>query len=163
VDEVERERQRVAAEERELVFDGFTNDDALALGLAIVDKARERRLSIAVDVERSGQRLFHFAAEGTSPDNAAWIERKKALVRRTHRSSYSVGLKLRAQGKTIEESMEIPAAEFAAHGGCFPVVVRGVGFVGTVTVSGLPQKDDHDLVVESIREFLADRQVASSQ
>ena len=157
MDEVEKELQRVEVEERELVFGGFSNDDALALGLAIVDKARERRLSIAVDVERSGQRLFHYAAEGTSPDNAGWIERKKALVRRVFRSSYAVGLKLRAQGKTIEESMGLRAAEFAAHGGCFPIVVKGVGFVGTVTVSGLPQKDDHDLVVESIREFLAAR------
>lgn len=157
MDEVDRERRRVEAEEHELVFDGFSNDDALALGLAIVDKARERRLSIAVDVERSGQRLFHFAAEGTSPDNDAWIERKKALVRRVFRSSYSVGLELRAKEKTIEEGMDLRAAEFAAHGGCFPIVVKGVGFVGTVTVSGLLQKDDHDLVVESIREFLAAR------
>lgn len=163
MNEVEKERQRVESEERELVFDSFTNDDALALGLAIVDKARERRLPIAVDVERSGQRLFHFAMEGTSPDNAAWIERKKALVRRTFHSSYAVGLKLKAQGKTLEESMELSAVEYAAHGGCFPILVRGAGFVGTVTVSGLPQKDDHDLVVESIREFLADRQAESSQ
>jgi uncharacterized protein (UPF0303 family) len=157
VDEVEKERQRVEAEERELVFDSFTNDDALALGLAIVDKARERRLPIAVDVERGGQRLFHFAAEGTSPDNAGWIERKKALVRRTFRSSYAIGLKLRSQGKTLAESLELSTAEYAAHGGCFPISVKRVGFVGTVTVSGLPQKDDHDLVVESIREFLATR------
>lgn len=158
MDDVEKERQRVEAEERELVFDSFTNDDALALGLAIVDRARERRLPVAVDVERGGQRLFHFAAEGTSPDNAGWIERKKALVRRTFRSSYAVGLKLRAQGKTLAEGMDLSTEEYAAHGGCFPILVKRVGFVGTVTVSGLPQKDDHDLVVESIREFLATRQ-----
>jgi uncharacterized protein (UPF0303 family) len=71
------------------------------------------------------------------------------------RSSYAVGLKLAATGKTLEEGMGPAAAECAAHGGCFPIVVRGVGFVGTVTVSGLPQKDDHDLVVQAIRDFLA--------
>lgn len=157
MDEIEKDRQRADAEERELVFDAFTNDDALSLGLAIVERARERRLPVAVDVERSGQRLFHFAAEGTSPDNDAWIERKKNLVKRVFHSSYSVGLKLRSQQKTIEEALGIPDAEYAAHGGCFPVFVKGVGFVGTVTVSGLPQKDDHDLVVESIRVFLAAR------
>jgi uncharacterized protein (UPF0303 family) len=158
VDDVEKERQRVEAEERELVFDSFSNDDALALGLAIVDTARERRLPVAVDIERSGQRLFHFAAEGTTPDNAGWIERKKSLVRRTFRSSYAVGLKLESQGKTLAEGMGLSTEEFAAHGGCFPILVKRVGFVGTVTVSGLPQKDDHDLVVESIRAFLATRQ-----
>ncbi|MBK7451540.1 MAG: heme-binding protein, partial [Anaerolineales bacterium] len=29
------------------------------------------------------------------------------------------------------------------------------GMVGTITVSGLPQEEDHKLVVESIRAFLA--------
>jgi uncharacterized protein (UPF0303 family) len=153
--DLEAERQRVAAEERELVFARFTNDDALELGLLLAGKARARQLPVAIDVERSGQRLFHFAAAGTSPNNASWIERKKNLVRRTFQSSYGVGLRLAASGKTLSESMWPGAeAEYAAHGGCFPVVVRGVGFVGTVTVSGLPQRDDHDLVVEAIREFL---------
>lgn len=149
------ERERVDAEERELLFDRFSNEDALALGLRLAEKARARGLPIAIDVERSGQRLFHYAAPGSTPDNAAWIERKKNLVRRTFRSSYGVGLRLAATGKSLEASIGPAAAECAAHGGCFPVAVRGVGFVGTVAVSGLPQKDDHDLVVEAIREFLA--------
>ena len=152
--DVDRERQRVEAEERELVFERFTNDDALELGLLLVEKARARQLAIAIDVERGGQRLFHFAAAGTTPDNAAWIERKKNLVKRVFRSSYAVGLKLSAEGKTLSERLGIPAETFAAHGGCFPVSVKNAGCIGTVTVSGLPQKDDHDLVVEAIREFL---------
>lgn len=154
-EDLEQERRRVEAEERELVLERFTNDDAFELGLLLAGKARARRLPIAVDIERGGQRLFHFAAAGATPDNAAWIERKQNLVRRMHRSSYAVGLKLAASGKTLADSMGAAAADHAAHGGCFPVVVRGVGFVGTVAVSGLPQKEDHDLVVEALRELLA--------
>src|SRR5579883_2636195 len=45
---------------------------------------------------------------------------------------------------------------FAAHGGAFPVLVAGVGLVGTVAVSGLPQLEDHLLVVEALQAFLAD-------
>jgi len=153
--DLEQERQRVEAEERELVFDRFGNDDALDLGLLLAGKARSRALPIAIEVERGGQRLFHFSATGATPDNAAWIERKQRLVRRMHQSSYAVGLKLAASGKSLADSMGAAAADYAAHGGCFPVVVPGVGLVGSVTVSGLPQKDDHDLVVEAIREFLA--------
>jgi uncharacterized protein (UPF0303 family) len=153
--DLEQEGQRVEAEERDLVFGRFTNDDALELGLLLAEKAQARKLPIAVDVERGPQRLFHFAATGTTPDNAAWIERKKNLVRRMFRSSYGVGLKLASSGKTLADSMGAAADDYAAHGGCFPIFVHGVGFVGTVTVSGLPQKEDHDLVVEAIREFLA--------
>jgi len=43
----------------------------------------------------------------------------------------------------------------AAHGGAFPVIVRDVGVVGAVTVSGLPQEEDHRLVVQVLRKFLA--------
>ena len=44
---------------------------------------------------------------------------------------------------------------YAAHGGSFPIRVAGVGIVGAVTVSGLPQAQDHALVVEGLRDFLA--------
>ncbi len=149
---LEQELKRVEAEERELVLDSFDNDDALTLGLALVEKARARKLPVAIDVERCGQRLFHAALPGAAPDNAAWIERKKRLVNRTYRSSYSTGLRLRVQQRTLAESLYLDEKEYAPHGGCVPLVVRGVGFVGTVTVSGLPQREDHELVVEALRE-----------
>lgn len=154
--DLEQERQRVETEERELVLDRLTNDDALELGLILVGLAQGRQLPIAIDVERSGQRLFHFAAAGATPDNAAWIERKKNVVKRMHRSSYAVGLKLAIAGKNLADSMGAAlAADHAAHGGSFPLLVRGVGLVGTVTVSGLAQREDHALVVEALRAFLA--------
>ena len=162
VADLEKERQRVEADERELVLDAFTNEDALELGLALAERARLGRLAIAIDVERCGLRLFHFAAAGATPDNAAWIERKKRLVQRLFRSSYAVGLELAVQGKTLAERLGVPSEAFAAHGGCFPLKVRGVGFVGTVTVSGLPQKEDHDLVVGALRELIERRRASGS-
>jgi uncharacterized protein (UPF0303 family) len=53
------------------------------------------------------------------------------------------------------ERYSVDPAEFAAHGGAFPVRVRGVGLVGTVAVSGLPQEEDHRLVVTILERFLA--------
>lgn len=154
-EDLSQELKRVEAEERELVLESFDHDDALTLGLALVEKARARNLPIAVDIERCGQRLFHAALPGSAPDNAAWIERKKRLVNRTFKSSYATGLKLRIEQRTLAQALFLDEQEYAPHGGCVPVVVRGVGFVGTVTVSGLPQRDDHQLVVEALREHLA--------
>jgi len=153
--ELEQALQQAEAEEQALVLPGFTNDDALALGLWLVEAARRRGVAIAVDVERAGQRLFHHAMAGTTPDNASWIERKKRLVQRWHRSSWSMGLRNQLKGRTLADQLGAAAADYADHGGCLPLVVQGVGFVGTVAVSGLPQKDDHDLVVEALRALLA--------
>lgn len=154
---LQQELHRVEAEERELVLESFDHEDALELGLAIVEKARARKLPIAVDIERCGLRLFHVAMPGAAPDNAHWIERKKRLVNRTYRSSYATGLRLKVQQRTLAEAMYLDEDDYAPHGGCVPVVVRAVGFVGTVTVSGLPQREDHALVVEALREHMEER------
>jgi uncharacterized protein (UPF0303 family) len=45
-------------------------------------------------------------------------------------------------------------ADYATHGGSFPLTVEDAGVVGSVTVSGLPQRADHELVVEALCELL---------
>jgi uncharacterized protein (UPF0303 family) len=142
-------------QERELVFSRFDNDDAWRLGCRLVETARSRSLAVTVDIRRGPQQLFHAALPGTTPDNDSWIERKVRVVERFGGSSYLVGLRARAKGITFAAMHDLPLQEYAAHGGCFPVRVRDVGVVGTVTVSGLPQVDDHALVVEVVRDFLA--------
>jgi uncharacterized protein (UPF0303 family) len=154
---LEQELARVQAEERELVLESLDHDDALQLGLALVEMARARELPIAIDVERCGQRLFHAALPGSAPDNFHWIERKKRLVNRTYESSYSTGLRLRVQQRTLAQSLYLDELDYAPHGGCVPLVVRRVGFVGTLTISGLPQKEDHALAIEALREHIAAR------
>jgi uncharacterized protein (UPF0303 family) len=141
-------------QERRLQFAGFTNDDAWRLGCLLVDLARERKLPVTVDIRRGEQQLFHFAMPGTCADNDAWIERKIRVVRRFEASSYLVGQRFREQGSSFEEKSRLDPDRYAAHGGAFPVVVDGVGLVGTVAVSGLPQVEDHKLVVEALERFL---------
>lgn len=141
--------------ERDLVFTRFDNDDAWHLGCLLVELAQERGLAITIDVRRGTQQLFHAALPGTAPDNDTWVERKVRVVERFGASSYLVGQRAVAKGTTFAAQHELPLQQYAAHGGCFPVRVAGVGPVGTVTVSGLAQADDHALVVEALRAFLA--------
>jgi len=142
------------AEEELLQFATFSNEDALALGAMLVEAARTAALPVTIDIRRGDQQLFHAALPGTTADNDAWIERKVRVVRRFGRSSFAVGTALRLDGRTIEDTYLLPEAEYAPHGGAFPVTVKDVGVVGTVAVSGLPQEDDHAFVVGVLREFL---------
>ena len=144
--------EELLAQEAELQFQRFDNDTALALGQALVAAARQAGLAVTVDIRRGEQQLFHAALEGTAADNDAWIERKNRVVRRFGHSSFYVGTLL--GGATMEEKFLLDGSRFAAHGGAFPVIVRDVGMVGTVTVSGLPQAEDHRLVVAVLRDFL---------
>ncbi|MFI7346608.1 heme-degrading domain-containing protein [Streptomyces sp. NPDC049936] len=143
-------------QERRLVFRRFTHDDAWTLGSLLVELARERQAPVAIDIHRAGQQLFHAALPGSTPDNDAWIARKRRVVERYGSASYLVGSRFRAKGTTFEESSRLDPDRYAAHGGSFPVTVAGVGVVGSVTVSGLPQVDDHRLVVEALERILGE-------
>ncbi|QDQ11747.1 heme-degrading domain-containing protein [Streptomyces spectabilis] len=147
--------EEIEEQERRLTLPRFTHEDAWALGCLLVELARERRAPVTIDIRRGGQQLFHAALPGSSPDNDAWIDRKRRVVERYGCSSYLVGSRFRAKGTTFEDSSRLDPDRYAAHGGAFPIGVEGVGVIGTVTVSGLPQVADHALVVEALERFTA--------
>ncbi|MFG2022923.1 heme-degrading domain-containing protein [Streptomyces sp. NPDC048825] len=142
------------AQERRLTLPHFTYDDAWTLGTLLVDLARERGAPVAIDITRSGQQLFHAALPGSTPDNDAWIARKRRVVERYAASSLLIGTRFRAKGTTFEDSSRLDPDVYAAHGGAFPITVEGAGVIGAVVVSGLPQLEDHAMVVEALERFI---------
>lgn len=145
----------IEKQERDALFSRFTNDDAWTLGNILVDLARSRSLAVTIDITRGEQQLFHAALPGTSAHNDSWITRKTRTVREFGISSYLAGLRARLSGYNFEDAPWIDSLKYAGHGGSFPITVTGVGVVGTVTVSGLLQREDHDLAVEAIMSFLS--------
>jgi uncharacterized protein (UPF0303 family) len=147
-------------QEQELQFAAFTNETALALGLKVVELARQKGKAVAVNITRNGLVLFHHAMDGTFGDQADWIRRKNNVVARWGHSSYYVGIDHKHRNAVFEQAAHYDIRDYAAHGGAFPLFIRNVGIVGTVTVSGLPQAEDHALAVESLRAVI---QAASGQ
>jgi uncharacterized protein (UPF0303 family) len=145
----------LAAEEDELQFTGFTNEDAWHLGSALVEVGVRQVAPIAVDISRNGHQLFHAALHGTTPDNDSWIQRKIRVVNRFGHSSLYVRQASIERGTTFEAEFGLDPEQYAAHGGGFPILVRSVGPIGVVVVSGLPQLEDHRVVVAAIRARLA--------
>jgi uncharacterized protein (UPF0303 family) len=145
---------RVEAEERELVLTRFDLADAWGLGVRMREAAIADALPIVIGITLGEARVFHAALPGSSADNDGWLERKTRVARRYGRSSYGVGLSFRAAGKDFDTDARLDTTRFAAHGGVFPITVVGVGVVGTVGVSGLPQADDHAFVVAHLRALL---------
>jgi uncharacterized protein (UPF0303 family) len=147
--------EHLLQEEQDLQFTKFNEDVAWELGSQLVERARSRKLPVTVDITRGTHQLFHASLRGTSPDNDEWVKRKVRLVYRFGHSSFYIGQRLKSKGKTIEQSHLVPESEYAPHGGCFPIIVKDTGVVGTITVSGLSQEEDHKLVVEAVRAYLA--------
>ena len=147
--------KQLLQEEQELQFTKFNEVTAWQLGNQLVALALSKGLAVAIDITRGNHQLFHASLRGTSVDNDEWIKRKVRLVYRFGHSSFYMGQLLKSKGKSIEQAYLISESEYAPHGGCFPIMVKGTGMVGTITVSGLPQEEDHKLVIQAIRDYLA--------
>jgi uncharacterized protein (UPF0303 family) len=151
---LDQDLEKIALQEKLLRFSHFDSEVAWALGTALKAAAEKRHVSVAIEIQLNGHTLFSFAMAGTTPDNWDWIRRKRNVVLRYHRSSYAIGLKHERDRTTVHEKSGLDVKDYATHGGCFPILLNGTGVVGTITVSGLPQREDHDLVVAVLQEHL---------
>jgi uncharacterized protein (UPF0303 family) len=141
---------KLAEQEQRLVLPHFDNDVAWRIGATLRDLAHQRNLAVAIDVRRFGQPLFYCALQGSTPNNVEWLRRKSNVVAHFLRSSYAVGLELLQKKSSLMEKHGLVLSEYAAHGGSVPICVEHAGVLGSVTVSGLPQRDDHEFVVEAL-------------
>jgi uncharacterized protein (UPF0303 family) len=150
MDTIAHDLQAIAHQEKTLVFPQFDSDRAWQIGSQLREMAVARGAAVAIEVRTFGRQLVFVALDGTTPDNARWVARKARTVEHFRRSSYAIGLSLQQAGTTLADKYSLPAAEFASHGGAFPLTVAGAGVIGVVTASGLPQRVDHQLVVEAL-------------
>ncbi len=146
--------ERIALQERELQLPRLDAETAWDLGVRLRTMAAQRGLAVVIDIRRFGQPLFYAAMDGTTPDNVEWVRRKSNVVARFQNSSYVAGLREKIKQQTLLESQGLPIEDYATHGGSFPLAVQGAGVVGSITVSGLPQRADHEMVVEALCNLL---------
>ncbi|WP_174874152.1 heme-degrading domain-containing protein [Vogesella oryzae] len=144
-------------QETELQLPRFNHDDAWQLGSLLRTLAAAQQAPVAIDIHAYGQQLFGCALEGSSQDNLHWIARKRNSVLRFGHSSLYLGEYQRGKGREFEQQVHIDASQYCAHGGSFPLRLKDGGLIGAVTVSGLPQVEDHLLVVSALRQLLASR------
>lgn len=152
--EVDAEIRLVAEHERLLQFERFDEGTAWELGSLLRARAAARDLAVTVEVRIARETVFFCAMPGTAPSNADWARRKRNVTELLTRSSFGVGLSLRKDEATLQTQMGLPERDYAAHGGSFPIRMRESACIGSVTVSGLPQRDDHWMVAEAIAEML---------
>ncbi len=146
--------KQLIKEEEELQFIKFNEDTAWQIGSNLVTQAITDRLPITIDITRGDHQVFHASRPGTSADNDEWVKRKVRLVYRFGHSSFYIGQLLKSKGKRLEEAYLISESLYAPNGGCFPILLKGTGVIGTITVSGLAQEEDHQVVIRAIREYL---------
>ena len=89
--------------------------------------------------------------------NVCWLIMSRYAVRCFEDSTLAVRVKYEERGTTFNESTGLSELDYAAHGGGVPIVVDGVGIVGGLYISGLPQVDDHDFAISCLLQLRQDQ------
>jgi uncharacterized protein (UPF0303 family) len=144
----------LAIQEERLQFDTFNSNTALDIGMRLKALIESWGKKAAFDIQLAAHPLFFFAMQGTTPDNVDWIRRKRNVVMRFHKSSYAFSLGVQKNGHSLTERFGAGTNELILSGGGFPIRLRGSGVVGSITVSGLPQRDDHGVVAHVLADLL---------
>lgn len=145
--------ERLALQVERLQFEAFDQASAWALGTLIKTHCDAAGLALAIEVRLGKETVFFYSMPGTGPTNADWARRKRNTVEMLHTSSYAMHLKLAQEGISLEAKLGLPLRDYATHGGSVPIRVRGVGVVGVATVSGIPQREDHAMVIRALAEL----------
>ena len=151
---LESDIAQLVVQEQRLRFDHCNEADAWALGSQMRAAAEIRNLPFVIDIRIGNRPLFFTALAGSTPENPDWVRRKVNTVMRFHKSSYRVGREYLLKGQAFDASRGLDPMDFAPAGGGFPIHIKGTGVVGCVTVSGVPQRGDHNFVAEMLCQFL---------
>ncbi|KIJ59687.1 hypothetical protein HYDPIDRAFT_162035 [Hydnomerulius pinastri MD-312] len=160
--------ESIKAQEDECVLPSFDSNVAWELGNIIRTNCKQKftRPVVVYIAHANSSQLLFFATSGpgTLPDNMHWVKRKEAVVLRWGQSTMRMRLAMTEPGKSVQQSLKdkfemSDPSIYGCHGGGFPIKVKGVeGLVGVIVVSGLAQEDDHAVIVEGIKEYLAKTQ-----
>jgi uncharacterized protein (UPF0303 family) len=148
--DLEQDVARIAEQELRLRFARFDEQTAWELGSRLRALAVDRGVAVTIEVRLARETVFFCSMPGTSAANADWARRKRNTVELLSRSSYGVGRELELERSSLEARMGLPSRDYASHGGSVPIFAAGGACIGAVTVSGLPQREDHALVIEAM-------------
>lgn len=137
--------------ERQLLVDSFSNKLAMSMGLSIIELAKCKNLCIGVSISRLNHTVFLYLDEGLPADKHNWINRKANVAKHFEESSLAVKEDLAEGGMTLSDTFALDKTEYVARGGSIPIMVKGAGLIGTITVTGLRDVDDHQLIVDALQ------------
>jgi len=145
--------QELLQQEKDLNLSSFTNEDAIRLGQELLKLALDQNAPVIVQVRIGEQIIFHSALTGSSSENDWWINRKYRVVEKFKHSSMYVRVSFEEKNQSFEEDSGLDNELYAAHGGGFPISVTDIGIVGVALVSGLPQVEDHKMIIKGLTNF----------
>lgn len=141
------------SEEQRFIFDTFQKMDYWQLGQCFVQAIQKRSLPVATAIHINDKLVFYYGSEQSTKDQFLWIERKRKACHHFQMSTLMLKLVLESKDKTLAKNYYLDESEYSPFGGSFPIRTKGAGVIGTITLSGLSQMEDHQLIIEVLEHF----------
>jgi len=146
--------RKIAEQEAVLIFERFDEATAFAVGSAIRERALSENLPIVIDIQSWDRPLFYAALPGSTGSNPNWARRKRNVVKMFLKSTYRMVLEKARPDRTFPVGEGLDPADYVLAGGGFPITVKGAGVIGVIAVSGLPERQDHGVIVAALCRHL---------
>jgi len=129
----------------------FSNRLALQMGLAVVELAKSRHQHIGIEISRLNQTVFLYIDDSLPEDKHNWLRRKANVAKRFEESSLAVKNDLEAGNMSLDKTFGLDEKDFLAKGGSIPIFVKAAGMVAIITVSGLHDIEDHQIIIDALK------------
>ena len=145
---------KVAEQEKLLAFTAFDEATAFSIGTALRERALAEKMPVVIQISVWDRLLFYAALPGSSNSNFDWVRRKINVVKMFQKSTYRMVLEQNSADRAFKIAQGLPVTDYVLAGGGFPLVIKGVGAVGAFGVSGLPEREDHGVIVDALCDHL---------
>ena len=137
---------------RKIELEKFNNRIGLEMGMKIVRLAQGRNQGIAVKIDRLNHTIFLYVDDNLPADKHNWLRRKANVAKHFEESSLGVKSDLINGNMTLKDTFALDENEFLAKGGAIPIFVKNAGMVAIITVSGLKDEEDHQIILDALQE-----------
>lgn len=137
-------------QQKDLVLKKFDEDDAWKMGQWMREQSATNSYAVGISISLNHKKVFHCMMPNTAPLSDDWLRRKENTVYKFFKSSFEMAYFLDKNEQTAHSRYGLAHEDFAIAGGGLPITVEGVGVVGAVAVTGLPQEKDHGLAADGI-------------
>ena len=123
----------------------WNHEFALEFGLRVQQMIKNKKLkAVGIRITYKDLLIFQYLMDGKKED--IWLKRKERTVLESGCSSYEVFLNKDQYSSWIDND------NYAICGGGYPIIENG-NCVGAICVSGLKHDEDHQLIVDILKEM----------
>lgn len=145
----------IREQKKALLFERFTNEDALQIGLRIIKLACEKyRQNVAVEVCLGGNCVFKHFMSQTTLFHEWFLRQKTNITLATGLSSMQAFLEYAYEEKHKDAFWTSYGGNYVLCGGCFPIWLKDGSRLGTITASGMAHEEDHQIVADALMAHL---------